>query len=168
MSDLDALVRLQAQLTRHHREIQPANPRYHVSNARWETILRRDLETDTALLYVAQFENEVIGFIKVPFIEKPWGLSCEIDTVVVDDSHRGRGVGHRLMTAADDAGREHGAAAIRLTLLAGNHAAKAFYEDLGYKLLAWRYGKPTPHLRPPEPGDRETPGEPRAPARRSN
>jgi ribosomal protein S18 acetylase RimI-like enzyme len=143
-SDLDALVRLQSELGRRHREIQPDNPRYRVPDAAWERVLQRDLGADTTVIHVAEWDGDIVGFVKLSFVEKPWGIACEVDTLVVAESRRRNGIGRRLMSAAEHAAREHGAAAMRLNILAGNDLARAFYEDLGYELLAWRYGKPTP------------------------
>ncbi|MQA98677.1 MAG: GNAT family N-acetyltransferase [Actinobacteria bacterium] len=143
-SDLDALLRLQSQLGRHHREIQPDNPRYRVTEAEWETLLQRDLDSDTTRIHIAEWDGDIVGFVRLSFVEKPWGTSCEVDTLIVDETRRRYGIGRQLMSAAEHAAREHGAAAIRLNILAGNDLARAFYEGLGYEILAWRYGKPTP------------------------
>jgi GNAT superfamily N-acetyltransferase len=59
--------------------------------------------------------------------------------LVVDPAARERGVGHRLMAAAEAAGRELEAAFIEVT--AGHHRpdARRFYETLGYDATVTAY-----------------------------
>jgi GNAT superfamily N-acetyltransferase len=83
---------------------------------------------------VADVGGEVLGFIAfhaLPRFEHDDRI-VRIVALVVDPGARERGVGHALMSEAERAGREVGAAFIEVT--AGHHRAEArhLYESLGY------------------------------------
>jgi len=55
-----------------------------------------------------------------------------IHDVVVLESHRGRGIAVRLFAETEAIARERGACKLTLEVLAGNRAARALYEKLGF------------------------------------
>ena len=55
-----------------------------------------------------------------------------IHDVVVLESHRGRGIASRLFAETEAIARERGACKLTLEVLAGNRAARALYEKLGF------------------------------------
>jgi ribosomal protein S18 acetylase RimI-like enzyme len=59
-----------------------------------------------------------------------------VETLVVSAAHRRRGLGARLMDEIAAWARRQGAAELVLTVWAGNDAAQAFYERLGYRALS--------------------------------
>ncbi|HET6147496.1 MAG TPA: GNAT family N-acetyltransferase [Polyangia bacterium] len=59
-----------------------------------------------------------------------------VEALVVDQRRRRAGVGTALMDAAVTWAREHGATEIVLTVWAGNQAAEAFYQRLGYQIIS--------------------------------
>lgn len=140
-SDLPALKRLQVRLGRLHRTIQPNNPRYQVPDSKWDDVLANDLQSGGKRIFVADFNGKLIDFVKLSFVERSTGLSCDVNTLIVDDTSRRQGIGRHLMTVAEEAAREQGARTIRLFIAAGNIDAQAFYEEQGYELLSHRYGK---------------------------
>jgi GNAT superfamily N-acetyltransferase len=90
---------------------------------------------------VADHDGEVLGFIAfhaLPRFEHDDRI-IRVLALVVDPAARERGVGHRLMAAAEAAGREVGAAFIEVT--AGHHRpdARRFYETLGYDAAVTAY-----------------------------
>ena len=91
---------------------------------------------------VAAQDDLVLAFMKIHFETKPWGLSCEVDTMVVDDKWRGRGIGTQLLEEAEEIARKHGATGIRVDVLIPNYDGREFYERAGYEAFAVRYGKP--------------------------
>ena len=130
------------QLKEHHRKLQPANPRYDVQTDLWAEIARAALEDPEMHVYIAEVGGLVAGFMKIHFETKPWGLSCELDTMVVDENQRGRGVGKRLLEEAEEIARSNGAAGIRVDVLIPNYEGREFYERGGYEAFAVRYGEP--------------------------
>ncbi len=59
-----------------------------------------------------------------------------VETLVVAARRRRQGIGRRLLTAASAWARGQGAVEMVLTTWAGNEAADAFYESLGYRVLS--------------------------------
>ncbi len=141
ISDLPELVELQLQLRDHHRSLEPSNPRYLVGKAEWERVLRDALEQPDKCILAAQLEGRIGGFAQLSFVEKPWGKGCEMDTLVVDESERGNGIGSDLVAAAERYAKDAGAKGIRANVVAANKQGWSFYEREGYELFAVRYGK---------------------------
>ncbi|TFC17909.1 GNAT family acetyltransferase [Cryobacterium glucosi] len=53
--------------------------------------------------------------------------------LAVDDTHRGTGLGRRLMVAAEDWLRERGVVKLQLMVRSANAAVLSFYDRLGYE-----------------------------------
>jgi ribosomal protein S18 acetylase RimI-like enzyme len=90
-----------------------------------------------ACLYMAEEETEPVGFIAgrirtppPPFGPEPVGFISE---VYVADACRGMGVGRDLLAAAEAWFAREGIERLELQVLAGNAAAVAAYERLGWK-----------------------------------
>ncbi len=66
---------------------------------------------------------------------------AHIEALIVDQSHRRAGVGTALMNAVTTWARDRGAEEIVLTVWAGNAAAEAFYQRLGYRRISQALGK---------------------------
>jgi ribosomal protein S18 acetylase RimI-like enzyme len=67
---------------------------------------------------------------------------AHVEALVVDRLHRRAGIGTALMSAAAAWARERGATELVLTVWAGNLAAEAFYERLGYGVVSRALAKP--------------------------
>jgi GNAT superfamily N-acetyltransferase len=99
---------------------------------RYEWIERDD---DSRLLVAEHHDGRVVGWIhaqKTCMLEADprteiWGL-------VVDETARGRGVGRRLLEAAEQWAREQGLTVVTLRSNSLREAARAFYEHLGYTI----------------------------------
>lgn len=65
-----------------------------------------------------------------------------VDGLVVASAFRRRGIGRCLMDAAAAWAKGEGAAQLVLTVWAGNVAARAFYQSMGYGLLSEVMNKP--------------------------
>ncbi|MFN2587903.1 MAG: N-acetyltransferase family protein [Actinomycetota bacterium] len=141
-SDADAVTALLVELRDFQAALQPGNPRFRVAGETWAEEARRTLSDPAWRVFVAEEDGRVVGFASLRFARKPWGTSCEVDSLVVADANRGRGIGRALMGACESHGRSAGAAGMRLHVTAGNDAAVNFYERLGYEALAVRMGKP--------------------------
>jgi len=63
-------------------------------------------------------------------IARTWGRCCEVREVWVDEAHRGRGVGSRLVRALEARAAERGCRTFYLETW--TFQARAFYERLGY------------------------------------
>jgi N-acetylglutamate synthase-like GNAT family acetyltransferase len=90
---------------------------------------------------VAEIEGEVLGFVALhalPRFEHDDRI-MRVLALVVDAGVRERGVGHLLMTEAENVGRELGAAFCEVT--AGHHRPEAqhLFESLGYDATVTTY-----------------------------
>ena len=98
-------------------------------------------EAPDGAVLVADLDERPIGFIAmrvVPRFEHD-DVLVRILALVVDPAARERGVGHRLMEAADAFAAEHAAAFLEVT--AGRHRpdARQLYESLGYDATLTAY-----------------------------
>jgi ribosomal protein S18 acetylase RimI-like enzyme len=151
LSDARAVGALYIQLQDHHHELQPHNPRYQVAPERWLEIARAAIEHSDDEVLVAEEERKVVGLARLRYEEKPWGLACQIETLVVDSEWRGRGAGTKLLQASEDAAARRGALGMRVEVVVESDAGRYFYENRGYRSLALRYGKPVEGAGPPLP-----------------
>jgi predicted N-acetyltransferase YhbS len=67
--------------------------------------------------------------VPVAHDSRPW---CRITTLVVDEAHRGHGIGQMLVEAAETAAREAECSRIEATSALHRAGAHRFYESLGY------------------------------------
>lgn len=141
-SHLDDIVGLQLELSKHHRQLEPDNLRYLIPDEDWRAQIMAALNDDSSRFLVAKKDNKVCGFVRITMVQKPWGTSCEMDTLVVAKPVRDRGIGALLVTAAEQEARSLGARAMRANVLASNLRGQEFYRACHYSEIAIRFGKP--------------------------
>lgn len=93
----------------------------------------------TELLLVAEdARGRVLGAVSGGLRDTPRSPSMRpcrrlhVETLVVSTAARRRGVGRRLMAAAETWGRRHDAEQVVLTVWTGNDEAAGFYRAMGY------------------------------------
>jgi GNAT superfamily N-acetyltransferase len=97
---------------------------------RIEGILCQD---DHSLEVVQGPDQNLVGWVHVFFSPLVvTGLDAEIGGLIVDQEHRGRGIGRGLMKQAEAWAREKGCQAIRLRSNIIRTEAHEFYEQVGY------------------------------------
>ena len=88
---------------------------------------------EVVLLVADTMEGRVVGWIEVaPRRSVEFGEVAEIQGLVVTASERGREVGSRLLTAAEDWAREQGFARIRVRSNVIRERTHGFYLARGY------------------------------------
>jgi GNAT superfamily N-acetyltransferase len=90
---------------------------------------------------VAEVDGNVVGVVHLqvtPAIERerPAG---KLGALVVDEGHRGHGIGRALFEAAEQEARLRGCELIYLTSAERRDDAHAFYERLGLEMVGRRY-----------------------------
>jgi diamine N-acetyltransferase len=89
-----------------------------------------------ATVVVAELNGEIIAFVagRIRTLPPYFGAATigAISEVFVDDSHRGAGVGRRLLNFALDWFREQQITRIELQVVAGNPDGIRFYRQLGW------------------------------------
>jgi GNAT superfamily N-acetyltransferase len=82
-------------------------------------------------LLVAVKEGKVVGFVRLEVLD----AALHVEQVTVAPSHGGRGIGRRLMLAAEDLARERGYDRMTLTAFRDVPFNGPFYESLGWLVL---------------------------------
>lgn len=87
-------------------------------------------------LIVAELDGEVIGtlhLIFLPSISFQGGLRVQVESVRVDESQRGHGLGTEMMKWTIERAKVRGAHVVQLTTHKSREDAHRFYERLGFK-----------------------------------
>ena len=86
--------------------------------------------------------HSVLGYVTLRLVETPRDPAItprrrtHVETIVVDEEHRSRGIGTALMRAAAAWASAHAAAELVLTVWSENRPAEALYRRLGYQPIA--------------------------------
>ena len=109
------------------------------SAARWPASFYSDIldarDVDRISL-VAEYEGAILGFL----IARSAGDECELETIVVAEERRGRGVGLKLIRSLMRAARDCHAGRIFLEVRESNVSARSFYEACGFSSGGRRKG----------------------------
>ena len=100
-------------------------------------------ESGHAVALVAERGGTVIGLATahvITTIHAPAPVAL-LTALVVAGSARGHGAGRRLVAAAEEWAREHGAVRIAVTSGAQRTEAHQFYERIGYRRTGVRFGR---------------------------
>jgi GNAT superfamily N-acetyltransferase len=92
---------------------------------------------------LAELEGRAVGLAHLqvaPAIERD-RPAAKIGALVVDDAHRGRGVGRALLEAMEAEARTRGCELLFLTTAERRDDAHAFYERVGLEHTGRRYGR---------------------------
>jgi len=81
-----------------------------------------------SITLVAECREQRAGFVVLVLD----GYRARIDAIAVSDTERGRGVGRRLLAAAERVAREHGAGAVELVTADANLAALDLFLRAGF------------------------------------
>jgi len=94
-------------------------------------------------VFVAELEGQVVGLAHLqvtPAIERdrPAG---KLGALIVDEAHRGHGVGRALVEAVEREARLRGCELVFLTTSDRRDDAHVFYERVGFEQTGRRYGR---------------------------
>ena len=94
-------------------------------------------------MFVADIDGHVVGLAHLqvsPALERerPAG---KVGALVVDEAHRGCGVGRALVQAVEDDARLRGCGLLFLTTREARDDAHAFYERVGFEQTGRRYSR---------------------------
>lgn len=138
-SDVDALAQLEADLDALHAKLAPTFFRKPGVAAGFHFL--RALSERDALVLVGEDSGRVMGALLARIVDTPADLSLVstrrlyIESLMVAVPSRRRGIGSRLLAAAERWGRAHGATQVVLTVWDGNEAAETLYARRGYRTL---------------------------------
>jgi GNAT superfamily N-acetyltransferase len=104
------------------------------STALWAKVLTA--APNATSVFVAVDGGTIVGFASGNMLPEPkHGLDAELSAVYLVDGAQRAGVGRRLVATVAAAQRAHGAHGLIVWVIAGNKAARAFYEKMGAELL---------------------------------
>jgi GNAT superfamily N-acetyltransferase len=104
------------------------------STALWDRVLTAG--PNTTCVFVAEHEADVVGFsCGAPLQPAKHGFDSELAAVYLRRDFQRAGLGRRLVGAVVEAQRAQAATGLLTWVIAGNRAARAFYEGLGGELI---------------------------------
>ena len=100
------------------------------STAMWDRVLTAG--PNTTSVFVADHDGDIVGFASGAMLAEPkHGMDAELVAIYLRREFQHAGLGRRLVGAVVDAQRAQGATGLITWVIAGNKAARAFYERLG-------------------------------------
>lgn len=118
-----------------------------VSPGQIEESLRKMADSHAYQVLLAEEQGQVVGLLSLSFRHTLFhpALSAFIDELVVEQSHRRRGVGRQLVAEAIERCRAAGCCEIEVSTERSNEAAQKFYRQHGFSheavLFELEFGK---------------------------
>ena len=143
-SDIPEIQRLYIQGDSHHADLLPEVFQPVEGDGRGKDVIQKLIDLDDADYLVAELDGQVIGFVTVQRASHPKYPMFRphefalIEDAVVDNPHRGRGVGTILFRAAIDWARNHGLRHVQTTVWHANAGAMEFYLGQGFRPMTMR------------------------------
>ena len=99
-----------------------------------EEELDQIIRSDASMILIAENNsNEIVGTMTLVLFHIPTGLRAWIEDVVVDNDHRGEGIGKKLNQEALQIAEKAGAKTVELTSRPARESANRLYQDLGFQ-----------------------------------
>lgn len=153
IDDLDELAPLWRQMQEHQIRVAQHGHLNRDLDLGWEIRRSRYAEELAAggAIIRARHGGRLVGYCAVALQLHPDETfsSRSLATVItlsVDAGERGRGIGSRLLEAAESFARSRGADTLGLEVMPGNDRARALYERLGFSPVEVRMHRPIPPL----------------------
>ena len=105
--------------------------------------LHLDQPQNSLSILVAESDNQLCGTVVVHFITPVHenGLWALISALIIDENHRGHGIGQQLLLAAEHIARQKKCCLIELSSNEKRTKAHKFYESNGFKEVRKRFVK---------------------------
>lgn len=144
-SDIDSLRELWLQLHHHHQVIGPQSGTFTDDETSWKvraSNYRGWMADEGSFLLLARDGEELVGYALVAVSpgsdedRDAWVVPdrvAELETLVVSDGARGKGIGSRLLDEVDAELERSGISEVVVGLIPGNDGAQRLYERSGYK-----------------------------------
>ena len=147
MGDYPALCSLFEEVDALHRVNHPEIFQKPVGPVRDIDYYRALVSDEDIGLFVAEAENQVVGFVHVItrdsppipiFVPRRFAI---VDNLAVSKNFQRKGIGQKLMDTAQYWAADKGATSIELNVYHFNQKAISFYENMGYKPTSQRMSK---------------------------
>jgi len=98
-----------------------------------EENFRQIIKSDSSHLFLLFSYSDIAGMLTLSIYKTPTGSKAWIEDVVIDDSHRGQGLGKKIVQHAIDYAKTSGADILMLTSNPARIAANKLYQTLGFE-----------------------------------
>ncbi len=108
-----------------------------------KVVFERGLSSDIDYYLCSELDREVVGFLSLNISNSFWqeGYTPFVNALVVDEAHRGSGIGKSLLERAYEISRQRGCGKIELDSAFHRKGAHKFYERLGFEKRAYMFSK---------------------------
>lgn len=96
-------------------------------------LLQAVLKNPTTELWLVMESGKIIGLATLLLLVRAAGTSARIEDVILDKTHRGKGLGKKLGEKLIERAKARGAYSIHLTSRSDRTAANALYKKLGFE-----------------------------------
>ena len=105
------------------------------------SVFNRALASDQQVYLCALVEQQVVGFGSLSVKNNLWqqGYLAQVDELVVEEKHRGRGIGIQLLVNLIDLARQRHCGRIELDSAFHRDQAHRFYEGQGFTKRAYLF-----------------------------
>ena len=109
-----------------------------------KTVYSRGVTSQTDELFCAVLGDDVIGFCAYAIVNNLWqeGYISYVYAMVIDEKHRGKGIGTKLIEEAIERSKRQGMKRIELDSGFQRERAHAFYCKLGFEKRAYLFSYP--------------------------
>ena len=136
-ADLDALIRLNAQMQRLHAQVYPADFKSRTDGGEVRDFLASVMRRTDHILLIAQVDGAVAGYAWFEIQDRPqtpftWPRKrVFLHHICVDSGHRRSGVGSALITRVEEQALAAGIGEFALDMWSLNDTAQAFFKSCG-------------------------------------
>lgn len=144
--DADGIARTYVESAEHHAQLDRERywvPSVEVISARYRDGRQHPAEAHAdSITLVADLGGEIVGFVDARLQRSLDAMHrdltyCHVAEIAVSSRHQSQGIGARLLRAAEEWGRGHGAEFASLEYLSANARAGAFYQQrMGYRIAS--------------------------------
>jgi ribosomal protein S18 acetylase RimI-like enzyme len=133
-SDFEGVLRLLQQLW----------PDQELDSGALRKVFEQGMQSKSQVYLCAEKEDDVIGFVSLTVKNNLWQAADlgHIDELVVDEKHRGSGLGTQILTEIVAQAKQRGCVRVELESAFHRKKAHAFYERQGFENRGYLFSKP--------------------------
>lgn len=98
-----------------------------------ENHFRQIIDSDNSHLFLIFSENNIAGMLTLAIYKSPTGAKGWIEDVAISDSHKGQGLGRKIVQHAIDYAKTSGVELLMLTSNPTRIAANKLYQAIGFE-----------------------------------
>lgn len=104
-------------------------------------VFRKSLASENDKCLSVKLDDKTIGFCAIVFASNFWqeGTIAQISTMIIDESHRNKGIGRKLLNKAIDIAQKRNCKKVELESSFHRESAHTFYESNGFKKRAYYF-----------------------------